>query len=270
MTLSCLGCRVSLSFLAGMLAACAHYQAAPRDPVHDADQFAARRLGEVPLRDDLAWLLPQAAAQWPPREWDRAELLAVALTHYPLAVARAQVNAARSREITAAEMPNPDVTLQSEYARHDPHPWLYGVSLNWLLRSPERRRLETQIAGLDTGVARIQLLDQALAVRSAIAAALSDWEGGRRRLTLLAPARPPCRNACSPSRSGGSKAGEDPPSELLVEPSRHGFRSSSSRRNCASRSMPVRGGSQKEQRRRRRRSMMWPLSMAGLGRASGP
>jgi hypothetical protein len=42
------------------------------------------------------------------------------------------------------------VTLQSEYARHDPYPWLYGVEFNWLLRSPERRRLEIKVAQLDT------------------------------------------------------------------------------------------------------------------------
>jgi outer membrane protein, heavy metal efflux system len=215
-TPSRLGCRVSLLFLAGTLAACVHYHAAPLDPAHDADQFAARRLGEVPLRDDLARLLPQTTSQWPPREWDRAELLAVALTQNPrLAVARAEVNAAQSREITAAQTPNPDLTLQSEYARHDPHPWLYGVSLNWLLRSPEQRRLETRIAGLDTGGARLQLMDQAWAVRSALAAALSDWEGGRRRLTLLA------RLAAAQERllaleKQRVKAGEDAPSELLV------------------------------------------------------
>jgi cobalt-zinc-cadmium efflux system outer membrane protein len=215
-TLLRLCCRVSLLFLAGMPAACVHYRAAPLDSAHGPDQFAARRLGEVPLRDDLVRLLPQTLAQWPPREWDRAELLAVALTQNPrLAVARAEVNAAQSREITAAQTPNPDLTLQSEYARHDPHPWLYGVSLNWLLRSPERRRLETQIAGLDTGGARLQLMDQAWAVRSALAAALSDWEGGRRRLSVLA------RLAAAQERLLALEkqrvtAGEDAPSELLV------------------------------------------------------
>jgi outer membrane protein, heavy metal efflux system len=214
--------RVAPFLLAGILAACVHYHAAPLDPAQSADQFAARRLADVPLRDDLVRLLPQtpqtpqSPQAWPPREWDRGELLAVALTQNPqLAVARAQVKAAQSREITAAQTPNPDLTLQSEYARHDPHPWLYGVSLNWLLRSPEQRRLETQIAGLDTGDARLQLMDQAWAVRSALAAALSDWECGRRRLSLLA------RLAAVQERFVALEkqrvnAGEDAPSELLV------------------------------------------------------
>jgi cobalt-zinc-cadmium efflux system outer membrane protein len=210
-------CRsVALFSFAGALAGCVHYHAAPLDPAQSADQFAARRLSEVQLRDDLVRLMPQTSTGWPPREWDRAELLAVALTQNPqLAVARAQLTAAQSLEISAAEAPNPDLTLQSEYARHDPHPWLYGVSLNWLLRSPERRRLEMQIAGFETGDARLQLMDQAWSVRSALAAALSDWESGRRRLILLSElARQQDRLLDLEKRR--VESGEDAPNELLT------------------------------------------------------
>ncbi len=202
--------------LVGTFAGCIQYHAAPLKPEHSADEFAARRLTEIQLRDEILRLMPQTAAAWPPREWDRGELLAVALTQNPqLAVARAQVGAARSHEITAAEAPNPDLILQSEYARHDAHPWLYGVSLNWLLRSSERRRLDRDIARLDTGNARLQLMDQAWAVRSALAAALSDWESGRRSLSLLA------RLAVAQDRLIAVEerrvhAGEDAPSELLT------------------------------------------------------
>jgi cobalt-zinc-cadmium efflux system outer membrane protein len=202
--------------LVGVFAGCVQYHPAPLALKGGADEFAARRLTEIPLRDEILRLMPQAAATWPPREWDRAELLVVALTQNPqLAVARAQVRAALSHEITAAEAPNPELILQSEYARHDRHPWLYGVSLNWLLRSPERRRLDSGIARLDTDNVRLQLMDQAWAVRSALAAALSDWESGRRRLSLLA------RLAVAQDRLVALEeqrvaAGEDPPIELLT------------------------------------------------------
>jgi len=202
--------------LAGIVAGgCAHYHAAPLAPQHSADEFAARRLDQAQLRDDISRLMPQAAAVWPPREWDRAELLAVALTQNPqLAVARSQVAAALSREISAAQIPNPDLTLQSEYARHDPHPWLYGVSLNWLLRSPERRRLEGDIARLDTGNARLQLMNEAWAVRSALAAALSEWEGGRRRLTLLTQLAA-AQDRLLALEKQRVAAGEDSPTEIV-------------------------------------------------------
>jgi outer membrane protein, heavy metal efflux system len=190
--------RAPVLFFAAALGGCVQYHAAPLEPKRSVDEFAARRL----TADH-------------PGEWDRGELLAVALTQNPqLAVARAEIQAVLSREITAGEAPNPDMTLQSEYARYDPHPWLYGVSLNWLLRSPERRRLDIEIAGLDTGSARLQLMDQAWAVRSALAAALSEWESGRRRLKVLQ------RLAAAEDRLGSLedqrvKAGEDSPIELV-------------------------------------------------------
>jgi outer membrane protein TolC len=189
----------ALTAALGLSAGCAHYLAAPLAPAHSAEEFAARRLTD-------------AAAH----HWDRAQLLAVALTQNPdLAVARSQVAAALAREISAAQAPNPDLTLQSEYARHDPHPWLYGVSLDWLLRSPERRRLDRKIAGLDTGNARLQLMDEAWAVRSALAAALSDWESARRRQVLLVKLSAAQDRLLRLERQR-VKAGEDAPSELLI------------------------------------------------------
>jgi outer membrane protein TolC len=210
------GLRAAFALLVLAAAGCVRYHAAPIEPRRSADEFAARRLTEFELGAELRQLMPQAAASWPPREWDRAELLAVALTQNPqLAVARAEIGAAQSREITAAETPNPDLTLQSEYARHDPHPWLYGISLNWLLRSPERRRLDLEMAGADTRNARLQLMDRAWAVRSTLAAALSDWEGARRRASVLD------RLAAAQERllaleGRRVKAGEDAPGELLA------------------------------------------------------
>jgi len=199
----------------GVLTGCTHYQAAPMVPVHSAEEFGARRLTEIHVRDEIVRLMPQSVTAWPPPAWGRAELLAVALTENPqLAVAKAQVKSAEAHEITAALPPNPDLTLQSEYARHDAHPWLYGVDLNWLLRSPQRRRLDGEIAALDTGNARLQWMEQAWAVRSALAGALSDWEGGRRRLMLLE------RLAAEQDRlvafeTDRIAAGEDAPSELV-------------------------------------------------------
>jgi outer membrane protein TolC len=197
------------------LTGCVQYRAVPLESKQSAEEFAARRLTESQLREALRPLLPQAGAEWPPLEWDRAELLAVALTQNPrLAVARAEVSAAQSREITAAEIPNPDLTLQSEYARHDPHPWLYGLSVNWLLRSPEQRRLDREIAGTDTRNARLQFMDQAWSVRSALAAALSDWEGGRRRLSLLGKLAV-AQDRLLALEQQRVKAGEDAPAEIL-------------------------------------------------------
>jgi len=198
----------------GFLGGCAHYQPAPLHPELTADQFAARTLFEPQLHEQVARLLPQAA--WPPAAWDRGQLLAVALVRNPqLAVARARVAAALSHEITAAEFPNPDLLLESEYARHDSHPWLYGVGLDWLLRGGERRRLDVALARLDTANARLQLMDEAWGLRRALAAALSDWESARRQLRLIE------RIAAAQDRLADVdgrrvEAGEDSPGDLIA------------------------------------------------------
>ncbi len=202
----------------GFLGGCAHYQPAPLKPELTADEFASRTLIDPRLRDQVARLLPQAQAPaaWPPPVWDRGELLAVALAYSPpLAAARAQVAAALSHEISAAETPNPDLLLESEYARHDSHPWLYGVSLDWLWRGAERRRLDIELARLDTANARLQLMDEAWALRRALAAALSDWESARRQLEVID------RIAAAQDRLLGVdsrrvESGEDSPGDLIT------------------------------------------------------
>lgn len=179
------------------LAGCTHYQAQPLKPERSAEEFAARRLS-------------------PAREWNRAELLALALKQNPeLAVARAEVDVALSGEIIAAQGPNPGMTLQSEYARHDVHPWLYGVSFDWILRSSERRRLDEEIARLDTSNARLLLMDHAWAVRHALAAALSDWENARRRSGLLDQLAA-AQDRLIALEEQRVTLGEDAPSELIA------------------------------------------------------
>jgi outer membrane protein, heavy metal efflux system len=180
-----------------MLCGCTHYQAAPLPLKRSAQEFAARSLPAADV-------------------WDRATLLALALKQNPeLIVAQAEIAAAAAHEITAAELPNPDLTLQSEYARHDPHPWLYGISVDWLLRSPERRRLDTEIARLDTSNARLQLMDRAWSVRRSLASALSEWESTRQRAALLERLGK-AQDDLIELEQRRIKAGEDAPNELIL------------------------------------------------------
>lgn len=178
--------RVAVSAsLATALAACATYTPAPIDPTQTAAAFAARRLDAPALREDVERVLPSAASgAWPPPEWDRAELLAVALARNgSLAVARAEVEAALAAEITAGEAPNPTLGLQSEYARREADHWLYGISFDFLL--PRHRTLDVRLAALGTGGARAELMEKTWSVRRAMTRALSDRESARRRLAIL-------------------------------------------------------------------------------------
>jgi len=195
---------------------CAGYQPEPLAPERSAEQFASRRLSDAPVREGVARLLPQALAAWPPQEWDRAQLLAVALVQSPrLAVAAANLRASLARETSAAQAPNPQLILESEYATHDQHPWLYGVGLDWLLRSPERRRLEMESARLETRNARLQAMDQVWEVRRALIASLSEAEYANRLRALLdhLAAAQDRLLAVERQRVAG---GEDAPAELLT------------------------------------------------------
>ncbi len=170
-----------------LFAACATYQPVPLDPAASAERFTARRLDTAQIRAQVAELLPQSATQsWPPAAWNRAELLAAALSLSPkLAVARAQVEAAVAHQVTASQASNPELTLQSEYAHQEPHPWLYGLSLDLLLSSSTRRQLDADLARLETSTARWQLMDSAWGIRRALITALSDWQAATQRLMFL-------------------------------------------------------------------------------------
>jgi outer membrane protein TolC len=167
-----------------LLCGCATYQPAPIDPATSADQFRARRLDAPEIRDRIDALVPRSGDA-PPR-WDRARLLAAALILNPsLSVARAEVEAALAREAGAGRPENPQLTLQTEYARHDPHPWLYGVGIDLALGG-KRRALEAELARIETGSARYQLMERTWDVRRALTAALSAREDAHRRAELLA------------------------------------------------------------------------------------
>lgn len=179
-------CHVAaIALLSLALAACADYQPRPLDPAASAQQFAARRLDAPQLHAAVQAWLPDAV-QWPPPEWDRGSLLAVALVQNPaLAVARAEVDEALAGEVGAAETSNPELALQSEYARHESDRWLYGIGLDFLLRTPARRRLDLDIARLASTNARWQLAGQIWTVRRTLVAALGDWQHAGRRGALL-------------------------------------------------------------------------------------
>lgn len=172
--------------LLAVLAGCARYQARPIDPAATAQAFAARRLDAPELRDAVREVAPQLAAHWPPASWSRADLLAVALVWNPkLALARADVQAALAKQVGAAATPNPDLNLQSEYARGEARPWLYGLAFDFALRTPSRRRLDVDVARLATTSARWQLVEQTWAVRRALIDAAGDGEQAQRRLATL-------------------------------------------------------------------------------------
>ncbi|MGH8230491.1 MAG: TolC family protein [Steroidobacteraceae bacterium] len=143
-----------------------------------AAAFNARRL------EQLAPGLPS-----PSSDWNRAQWLQAALLLNPqLAEARAQVAASVAGERTAAEYPNPTLNLFTEYVGGAAHSanWLYGLSLDFLLRRPGERTRARHYAAVQTALAKSDLTESVWSVRAALRQALLDVASSRDQAALLA------------------------------------------------------------------------------------
>lgn len=182
--------RVALAALvaAALLAGgCVRYVARPLPPAQSLASFEARRPDDAALRERIAAVFPALAGDWPPARWDRAQLFALAAAANPeLAVARAEYDAARAEQAVAGLPADPDLSLQTEYARREQRPWLYGLGLDIPLRTAGQRQLDRAIAGSAVEASRANLLEQAWQVRHRLVAALSAIEARQREQALLA------------------------------------------------------------------------------------
>jgi outer membrane protein, heavy metal efflux system len=170
--------RWAAAFAATVLGGCANTPAPQRvDPAAALADFSARRL------DSVAQLPPAAAG------WDRSQWFAAALALNPeLAQQRAEVAAVAAAERTAAEIPNPNMELFAEYLKTaaESPAWLYGVSLDFLLRRPGERARARQQAALQTALAESEISDSIWQVRASVRQALLDVASAQDEAVLLA------------------------------------------------------------------------------------
>ena len=167
-----------VAFALALLCACA--STPPPAPVAAQDtlrSFSARRLEER-----LPELPPPGAG------WDHSQWLAAALKLNPqLSEERAEVAAAAAAERTAAERPNPSMQLFAEYltSAAQTASWLYGLSLEFLLRQPGERDRARRHAALQTALAQSDLTDSIWQVRAAVRLALLDAVSAQDESALL-------------------------------------------------------------------------------------
>jgi cobalt-zinc-cadmium efflux system outer membrane protein len=160
------------------LSACASTPGpSPVDPSGTAAAFSTRRL------EQLAPDLPAPAAGW-----NRAQWLTAALQFNPqLTEARSRVAAAAAAERTAAQHANPTMNLFAEYvgAAARSATWLYGLSLDFLLRRPGDRARAIDQAAVETALAKSDLAESIWSVRAALRQALLDVASSRDESALL-------------------------------------------------------------------------------------
>jgi outer membrane protein TolC len=150
---------------------------APLSPSDSAAAFGARRL------EQLGPALPPPSAAW-----DRAQWLKAALQLNPqLAEARARVAVSVAAERTAAQHANPTMNLFAEYVGAAAHSaaWLYGLSMDFLLRRPGDRARAIDYAAIETALAKSDLAESIWSVRAALRQALLDVASSRDESALL-------------------------------------------------------------------------------------
>ena len=150
---------------------------APLEPAATLADYSTRRL------DSLAPELPP-----PTSGWDRAEWLAAALRLNPrLAEERAEVEAVAAGERTASEHPNPSLQLFAEYltSAAQSGAWLYGLSMDFLLRQPGERGRAQRRAALQTALAKSDLAELLWQVRVALRQSLLDAVSAQDESALL-------------------------------------------------------------------------------------
>jgi outer membrane protein, heavy metal efflux system len=169
---------VLAGLLAAVLTACV--SAPPRAPLEPSSTLAAFNARR--LEERLPELPPPSVG------WDRSQWLTAALRLNPqLAAQRAEVDAAAAAERTAAEHPNPSMQLFAEYltSAAQSTAWLYGLSLDFLLRYPGERARAREHAALQKALAQSDLAESIWQVRAALRQALLDAVSAQDETALL-------------------------------------------------------------------------------------
>ena len=165
---------LTLAAAVSLLAGCVRYRPQPLSAEKSAAVLAGRSLSDEGLRKFMAQNLGREPA-WPLPRWDLAGLTLAAWYFHPdMAVARAQLAAARADIKAAGERPNPDFNFSPEYTVNPDglSPWTLGFALDlpWETAGKRSRRLAVAAAGEKT--AAYQLAATAWSVRSRLRAAV--------------------------------------------------------------------------------------------------
>lgn len=184
---------VTQATVVSLLAGCARFEARPLSPEQTAQQFEARTLDDLRLKEFLEANLKRELADWPLREWDFDTLALAALFYHPsLDVSRAQWAVARAGIVTAGGRPNPAADVAPQYTTNSESgvsPWVVASTLDMTIETAGKRGYRLERARQESESARLSLVEQAWQVRSRMRARLLDYASANRRVVLLRDVR---------------------------------------------------------------------------------
>lgn len=172
---------------AGQLAACAHFKPRPLSAQTSIAGFESRSLETPGLRTFLA--ANHVAAPAEGAAWSLKALTLTAFYYQPaLAEARGELLAAQAAEITAAEHPNPTISVTPGYDAAVPgeiHPWIVPLAFDWPLETAGKRGYRLDEARHLAAAARWDLVGTVWRVRSRLRTAILELYAARQSELLL-------------------------------------------------------------------------------------
>jgi outer membrane protein TolC len=169
-------------------AGCARFEPKPLSAERTSDALDSRSLEDAKLEQFLKRNAPHQIPQSPPQSWGLDLLTLAALYYNPsLEVARAQWAVARGGEKTAAQRPNPTLSVSPAYdtTTKVPSPWLVTATLDVPIETAGKRRYRRAQAAELSDAARWKIATAAWQVRSSVRASLLDLTAAQQRQQLL-------------------------------------------------------------------------------------
>jgi len=165
-----------VSCLSLLLISCAQFQDRPLKPDESVISIESRTLSSEKLKAFIETVVgPQTT--WPSKIWDIDQLTLAAIYYHPdLALARAQADTAEAANITAAQRPNPSITVTPTWIRNlatAAVPWIAASAISIPIETAGKRDFRINKADHLTDAARLRIRDAAWLVR------------GRLRLAML-------------------------------------------------------------------------------------
>jgi outer membrane protein TolC len=177
-----------LAFALAALAGCARFEPKPLAADESAARLESRSLTNEALRSFLETNLQHELKNWPTMAWD-LDLLTLAAFYYQpsLEVARAQWAVAQGGETTAAQRPNPTLTVTPGFNSTTAmaSPWIPLGYVDIPIETAGKRRYRRVQAAHLSEAARLSVAAAAWQVRSNVRTALIDWGAARQRESLV-------------------------------------------------------------------------------------
>jgi outer membrane protein, heavy metal efflux system len=176
------------TLMAFTLAGCVRFKPQPISPTQTAARFEQGSLADEALRQYTETNLHRTFQTWPPAAWD-LEILTLAAFYFnpDLAVARANYDSVAAGKITAAQRPNPTVSVSPVYNTTTavPSPWLVTASLDVPIETAGKRGYRRAQAQHLSDAARFGLATAAWDIRARLRRAMLELWAAQEGETLL-------------------------------------------------------------------------------------